>query len=436
MKIRVALLVLLFAGLFALCAKYAEPLSGRDGGPGDALFAEGYVPRFEFFAEDSAWSWLVANAAREKAVPATLVLDGVEIGRVALRFKGANTLRECVDGEGRLVCARASLKVRFDRYDDDLLVDGLKRLSFNALPADGSMLRERLAYRIFREMGVPAPRASHAMVSVNGGPFGLYGMVENVDDVFAETHWGSEEGTLHKEVWPTSDPGAKKLNHPAAKGSGKRSSEAMAEFARAIRLADETGKTAPLETFVDPAAATDYLAADFAVENIDGVRAFRCPDAGADVSRCAPHNFYWRQSENADFFALVPWDHDRTFPAGERAEADSVPDAAACETRVLEDGSAVKFGGCDPFFRALRRNYGAEWRRSLEKLLSGPMAEGVPERLLEEWAAELEPLVEEDGQKPVPLWRAEVEALEKAVSAQRAKMAKRLEAELRRVEKE
>ena len=430
MKIRAALLVLLFLGLFVLCARLGEPFSGRGGGPGDALFAEGYVPRFEFFAEDSAWNWLVANAAREKAVPATLVLDGVELGRVALRFKGANTLRECVDGEGRLVCARPSLKVRFDRYDEDLLADGLKRLSFNALPSDGSMLRERLAYRIFREMGVPAPRASHAMVSVNGGPFGLYGMVENVDDVFAETRWGSEEGTLHKEVWPTSDPDAKKLNYPDAKGGGKRSSEAMAAFARAIRLADETGRTELLETFVDPAAATDYLAADFAVENVDGYRSFRCPDAGADVARCAPHNFYWRQSENADFFALVPWDHDRTFPDG--AEADSVPDVAACETRVLEDGTATKFGGCDPFFRALRRNYGAQWRRSLEKLLAGPMAEGVPEGLLEEWAAELEPLVEEDPSKRVSDWRAEVEALKAAVSSQRAKMEKRLEAELRR----
>ena len=64
------------------------------------------------------------------------------------------------------------------------------------------MQRETLAYTLFRDAGVPAPRTGYAVVRVNGEPYGLYTTVETTDNNAYLDHWyGSSMGNLYEGAY-------------------------------------------------------------------------------------------------------------------------------------------------------------------------------------------------------------------------------------------
>ena len=58
-------------------------------------------------------------------------------------------------------CHKLSLKLKFNYQDKDQRFFGLKKVMLHASLSDTTMMRERLAYSLWREMGVPAPRSVH-----------------------------------------------------------------------------------------------------------------------------------------------------------------------------------------------------------------------------------------------------------------------------------
>ena len=96
------------------------------------------------------------------------------------------------------------MKVKFNTDDyPERKFFGLKKLLFHSMNNDYSLLRERLGYWIFREMGVMGPRSVHAIVKINGEVSGLYALVEEVDGRFTRTNFENGEGNLYKGIMPT-----------------------------------------------------------------------------------------------------------------------------------------------------------------------------------------------------------------------------------------
>ena len=432
--------LLALAAALAGCSLFdSSTVAPEDGGKTDPvaprdkaakLFAEGRVPRFEFAVSDSAWEWLNAHATEEIYVPARLSVDSVEVGEVGLRYKGSyGSLFNCFQG-GKNSCERLSLKVKFDWADSALRLDGLKRLNLHSLRGDGSLLRDRLSYRMFRESGIHTSRASHAMVSVNGGPFGLYGMIEAIDGRFTKSRWKDEDGgdgNLYKEAWPRES----RTDYAASlKTNEGASTEGMAEFARDVAEAARTGDRTLFEKHVDPAEALDYLAVDVAIDNVDGYRTFYCGGGSPRGPQdCAPHNFYWYQRADSAFFSLVPWDHNATFLVSPwLADLPEWNDASvSCSKPERTGANTLWFAGCYPWFRVLRNLYAREWVEAMKRLLEGALADGVAEAWIDAWAAEIEPFVREDTLYSETSWRNAVEQLKSVVAVQRWKMVRRLE---------
>ena len=50
----------------------------------------------------------------------------------------------------------------------------MKKLMFRAMNNDASLMRERLGCWLFRQMGVPAPRAVRARLLINGKYQGMF----------------------------------------------------------------------------------------------------------------------------------------------------------------------------------------------------------------------------------------------------------------------
>jgi len=71
-------------------------------------------------------------------------------------------------------------------------------VALNNMVQDPSLIHEQLAYMLFRDAGVPAPRSGYARVFVNGELYGLYATIEVIDySEFLGQWYGYVEGNLY-----------------------------------------------------------------------------------------------------------------------------------------------------------------------------------------------------------------------------------------------
>ena len=337
------------------------------------LFDYPHVPVFDLYLPEDDWAELRVNARDEEYVEAQACFEGSSIGRVGLRFKGSyGSLYGCFDEQDEMICRKLSMKLKFSEYDPDLRFYGLKRLNFNAYHYDDTRMHERLAYDLFRQMGIVAPRASWAVVRVNDESYGLFGMVEQVDGRFLEDRWpDNPDGNLYKEVWPVQTDvdwitSRLKTNEETADVS------AFIAFAEAMNAAGADELRSTLGSYTDTEYLARFLAVEDAIASYDGITAYYTNE---DLTVFGNHNFYFYEA-SADQFVIIPWDLDGTFwvnPDHGTPHWTEVP--ADCSlTYEIWDAYAVIAPQCDAVFRALGEDL-RDWRAAAQELLDGPFAE-------------------------------------------------------------
>jgi hypothetical protein len=144
------------------------------------------MPHFELSVSSGGIAALLAQPF--EYVPASIVFQGRSYGPVGLRLKGSNSFEP--------ITAKPSFRINVDEYVAGARFWGLKDLTLNNMDNDFSMMHERIAYWVARQVGVPASRANHATVSVNGQSYGLYTNVETVKHVFLQRNFADPEGSL------------------------------------------------------------------------------------------------------------------------------------------------------------------------------------------------------------------------------------------------
>ena len=117
---------------------------------------------------------------------------------VAIRVKGNSSLNSVA----RSPSVRFSFKVDMNRYVEGQRLLGVKKLNFNNGFKDPTLMREHLAYEVYRAMGRPAPRTAFVNLTVSGEHMGLYTVVEQVDDLFLDQHFDERSGDLYKPEPP------------------------------------------------------------------------------------------------------------------------------------------------------------------------------------------------------------------------------------------
>ena len=137
-------------------------------------------------------------------VPADVYYNDTQWYRVGVRFKGNSSLMSSwLSGILKL-----SLKLDFDEFEDDYpQIDnqrfyGFKKLSLKNNYEDTSFLREKIAADVFEDAGLAVSHTAFYEVHIDHGDgpeyFGLYTLVEEVDDTVIETQFANNEGNLYK----------------------------------------------------------------------------------------------------------------------------------------------------------------------------------------------------------------------------------------------
>ena len=152
-------------------------LIGPEGGRNGYLAAQGLV-----------FDWAHADFS----------IDGKSFKDVGLRYKGNGTF-----AQGR---NKISMKLNLTKYQKGQKLAGMSMLNLANNITDAGWMNEELAYKLFRDAGAPSPRSSYAKVYVTipgqmeRRYMGLYSLIEEVDDTFVQTRFGSKGGALMKPV--------------------------------------------------------------------------------------------------------------------------------------------------------------------------------------------------------------------------------------------
>lgn len=129
------------------------------------------------------------NANPYTYFPATVTVDGNRLEMSAVRKKGFL---------GSASLSKPSLKISFDELVPGREFSGVEGLTLNNSKQDPSLLKTCLAFKMFRDAGVPASRCSLAHVTLNGADMGLYMNVEPITKRFLARHFADNTGNLYE----------------------------------------------------------------------------------------------------------------------------------------------------------------------------------------------------------------------------------------------
>ncbi|WP_405566016.1 CotH kinase family protein [Polaribacter sp. Asnod6-C07] len=306
----------------------------------DEVFEDNTVKRLDFVISENNWQSMLADMTSLYGtfgtgrgsfsdddedpifVPGQVFYEGIEWYKVGLRFKGNSSLASSWSS-GIL---KLSFKMDFDEFEDDYpqiknqRFYGFKKFSLKNNYDDESLLREKVATDVFRNAGLAASHTAFYTLYIDYGDgpqyFGLYTLVEEVDDTVIETQFTSEEeGNLYK---PDGDAATFASGTYDEDEYVKKNNEDEADFTDVSNLLtvlhDGTRTTDPetwrtnLEAVFDTDVFLKYLAVNTVIQNWD------------TYGRMT-HNYYLYNNPETNKLTWIPWDNNEALKTGNQQGA-------------------------------------------------------------------------------------------------------------------
>ncbi|WP_147676044.1 CotH kinase family protein [Algibacter pacificus] len=249
-------------------------------------------------------------------VPGEVFFQGKEWYRVGIRFKGNSSLQSAWQA-GIL---KLSFKLDFDEFEDDYpqiknqRFYGFKKLSLKNNYNDSSMMREKVAADVFKNFGLAVSNTAFYTVYVDHGDgpeyFGVYTLVEEVDDTVIDTQFDDNDGNLYK---PDGDAASFASGTYDEDEYVKKTNEDDGDFSDVASLLDilhDSSRTsdpaawrASLETVFDTDVFLKYLAVNTVIQNWD-------------TYGIMTHNYFLYNNPDTSKLTWIPWDNNEALQTG------------------------------------------------------------------------------------------------------------------------
>ena len=226
--------------------------------------------------------------------------DTIHFDSIGVRFKG-NSSYNSYPG------VKKSFKLDIDEYVDGQNIFGLDKLNLNNCFLDPSFVREKCCYELCQALGIPAGRANYATLYINNTYWGLYLLVEQVDQEYIESRLGAEE---EGNLWKGEPYGT--LEYLGASESlyyddyELKTNEDQNDWSGLVEMVDVLNNTSianlpdALHNLMDVNSALAMLAIDNFTVNLDSY-----------IGRCA--NYYFYQRDLDDRFVFFKWDMNESW---------------------------------------------------------------------------------------------------------------------------
>jgi len=294
-------LTIVFASILSvLCAQTPFP----DPGP---VFDDTVLPRIDLFLSPDSLDALYkpGDEWKNHHYPATFIFDNGTIRdtleSVGFRFRG-NTSR---------TAAKKSFKLSFNTYEPGRRFYGLEKMNLNGEHNDPSVARSKINWDLCRQIGIPASRANHVQLYINGEYWGLYVHVEHVDEVFVQSRFGNQDGNLYKCLYPAdlvfkgTDPDLYKEVFWGRRAYDLRTNQALDDYSDLAHFIEVLNQTplpqlpCELEAVFNVDTYLKAIALDVLTGNWDGPIYNK-------------NNFYLYKNTATGQFEYIPYDLDNT----------------------------------------------------------------------------------------------------------------------------
>ena len=228
--------------------------------------------------------------------------DGVitTLTNIGVRLKGQATRRLINNYD------KAPLKLKFDAFVPNQKFLGLTRMTLNSMAQDPSFIREDTAYRIYRAMGLVAPRTTYSWVTLNNADFGLYMNVESIDGQMLKrwlnpVHVYSSDCYLADLTYNQDDCFDTNYGDPSDRS----------DLNAAVAVSVLNGATwwTEVNKIADMTSVINLMATDIYTSSWDGY---------TDVVQ----NNYYIVFDDTGKLKIIPWGQDSTFPMTDDAQLD------------------------------------------------------------------------------------------------------------------
>ncbi len=309
----------------------------------DVVFAQGEVLRIDITIQPSDWSamWsdLSSNLSSSSSgfggmmggnntmitdldftpiwAPCTITFNDTDWYNVGVRFKGNSSLSTTYSSGNE----KLSLKLDFDQYEDDYpelknqRFYGFKQLNLNNNYEDESLMREKVGADLFRAFGLASAQTAFCTVYINYGSgvvyFGVYTLVEEVDDTVLDSQFSDGSGNLYK---PEEDASTfKSGTYDESEFNLKTNTESP----------DYSDVEALYTALHDSKRSSDNEAWQEGVESVFNVDVFlKWLAANAviqnwDTYGNMGHNYYLYNNPEDGKLTWIPWDNNEAFQEGD-----------------------------------------------------------------------------------------------------------------------
>jgi hypothetical protein len=254
----------------------------------DALFEEETVQSYALEIPTES-----IDALRKKPkdyVKATFRAGELTFENVGVKLRGSiGTYRELAG------LNKSAFTVKFNAFVEGQKFRGQRKIILNNGLQTGAFVSEFLAFGLFRDADLPAPRVTFANLAVNGKPFGLFIQLEAVTSSFLKRWFSDAEGSLYEGPgdiirWEDLD-----LDSPEDKADRKK----LAGLAEAAEKAAEDGQLEALSKLVDLDRLARYIVLEQLLNHWDGY--------------FNGNNYRIYFEPTAGYFSLIPHGVDQTF---------------------------------------------------------------------------------------------------------------------------
>ncbi|MBU0942916.1 MAG: CotH kinase family protein [Proteobacteria bacterium] len=255
-------------------------------------------------------------------VPAEVFYNDTEWYRVGIRFKGNSSLQS----SWQMGILKLSFKLDFDEFEDyypqidNQRFYGFKKLSLKNNYQDKSLLREKVAADVFASAGLAVSHTAFYALYIDHGDgseyFGLYTLVEEVDDTVLDTQFASDDGNLYKpedgsanfvEGTFNEEDFVKKTNEDEDEEDWTDIEDLFSALHSAERLSAPGNWRTELESVFNVDLFLKYLAVNGIIQNWDS------------YGRMS-HNFFLYNDPDSEI-TWIPWDHNETLQEGQMGGA-------------------------------------------------------------------------------------------------------------------
>ncbi|HSP88666.1 MAG TPA: CotH kinase family protein [Ignavibacteriaceae bacterium] len=270
------------------------------------IFSDNSVARVDIYIDPASLEWIYNNVNSDSLHLASMHYTNnfinEDVDSIGFRLRG-NTSRDA---------QKKSFKISFNTYVDGREFYGLDKLNLNGEHNDPSIIRSKLCFDLYNDIGMKASRAIHTEVYINGQYYGLYISVEHIDDEFLDKNFEDPSGNLWKCLYPADlvylgeDPSLYKLtsgSRPVYELSTNEETDDYTQLARLIKIINNTPNNLfadSIEKFLEVPEVLKYLS-------------FNTLVAGWDDYRSLTNNYYLYHNPTEDKFHWIPYDYDNTF---------------------------------------------------------------------------------------------------------------------------